>query len=193
MTNAVSQVTELATENNGVRKYKSLKRPNSNFPSNKPENNGARKYKRPNSIFPPTQQRTMEYERYESLRRPNSSCPPRLSLLFKTKLQVFFKQNRQRPRRPKYLETFRLHGILLHIRKKHTVRKRSSDIWRGMQCILCIIKRKPSLISTNYPFKTRQLKHVLLNGERLAESLEETHVIRTWETFCVKGESGRAC
>ena len=79
------------------------------------------------------------------------------------------------------------------LEKKHTVRKRSGEILRGMQCILCIIKRKPSLISTNYPFKTRQLKHVLLNGERLAESLEETHVIRTWATFCVKGESGRAC
>ena len=113
VTNAVSQVTELATENNGVRKYKSLKRPNSNFPSNttenngvrkykslkrpnsnfpsnKPENNGARKYKRPNSIFPPTQQRTMEYERCESLKRHNSSCPPRLSLLFSNKTASFF-------------------------------------------------------------------------------------------------------
>ena len=45
VTNAVSQVTELATENNGVRKYESLKMPNSNFPSNSntTENNGVRK------------------------------------------------------------------------------------------------------------------------------------------------------
>ena len=52
VTNAVSQVTELATENNGARKYESLKRPNSYFPSNTTENNGVRKYKslkRPNS------------------------------------------------------------------------------------------------------------------------------------------------
>ena len=61
VTNAVSQVTELATENNGVRKYKSLRKA---FRT---------------QIFPPTQvvpqQRTMEYESTKVKKRPNSNFP----------------------------------------------------------------------------------------------------------------------
>ena len=135
-------------------RYKSLRRLNSNFPPTQQRTMEYKSQRRPNSIFPPTQLRTMEYERYKRLRRPNSSCPPRLSVLFKTKLQVFLKKIEKTPKRPKYLETYRLHGILLHIRrKKHTGWKRTSEILRGMR-----YQTQTSSDLHQLPFKTLLLR-----------------------------------
>ena len=163
-------------------RYKSLRRLNSNFPPTQQRTMEYKSQRRPNSIFPPTQQRTMEYERYKSLRRPNSSCPPRLSVLFKTKLQVFLKKIAKHQEDPSIWKLFDYMESCCTLEEKNTLAGNVPvKFWEE-----CVTKRKPPLISTNYPLKPFFYVEI---WERLAE----THVIRTWGTFCVKGESGRAC
>ena len=133
-------------------RYKSLRGSNSNFPPTQQRTMEYKSQRRPNSIFPPTQQRTMEYERYKSLRRPNSSCPPRLSVLFKTKLQVFLKKIAKHQEDPSIWKLFDYMESCCTLEKNHTGRKRSSEILRGMN-----YQTQTSSDLHQLPFKTRQL------------------------------------
>ena len=125
----------------------------------------------------------MEYERYKSLRRPNSSCPPRLSVLFKTKLQVFLKKIAKHQEDPSIWKLFDYMESCCTLEKNHTGRKRSSEILRGMN-----YQTETSSDLHQLPFKTRQLWHVLLLRRIMRKASEFS-----WRNTCYQNLGDFLC